>query len=109
MASGAEGKVWRIYQSPQAFDKTGATFFRLKDLPRDQSPGGPDASEDSDYQGYFFLLPSDATYNAVYSLLLVAATNGYTVKLRTWGEIKPWRSASDTGENAHVRYIYIDW
>lgn len=109
MAVRATGEVIRIYASSGANERTGSTFFRLALTNREEVPGGPDATERDNYNGYFFLLPSDANYSALYSLLLVAATNGYRLQARVFGEIKPWRSEANPGENAHVNYLVVDW
>jgi hypothetical protein len=106
-ANRATGKVIRIFASSGAFEKTGATYFRLALTKREEMPGGPDV--DGNHNGYFFLLPSDANYSALYSLLLVAATNGYRLQARVFGQISPWVSATKPGENAHVNYLVVDW
>lgn len=109
MAVRATGRVIRIYASSGANERTGSTFFRLALTNREEMPGGPDANEENNYNGYFFLLPGDANYSALYSLLLVAATNGYDLQARVFGEISPWISAEEPGENAHVNYLVVDW
>jgi hypothetical protein len=107
MADRATGKVIRIFASSE--DNT--TFFRLNLDDPEQRPGGPNASEENDYNGYFYLLPTDPNYNALYSLLLVATTNERDVQAKVFGdgEIKPWRSKTDIGENAHVGYLVMFW
>lgn len=95
MAVRATGKVSRIYTSSGA-DRT---YFRLAGLSAEETPGG---------ENYFYLLRSDDNYNALYSLLLVAATNRYDLQARVFGEIKP-ATATAPGEDAHVNYLVVDW
>ena len=52
--------------------------------------------------GLFQLDLKHPNYNAIYSLLLLAATNGYPVSIRTSGEITP-------ATVAVISYITVDW
>jgi len=99
MANRATGRVSRIFATSGG-DRTN---FRLAGLSAEETPGG-----DPNSQGYFYLLPSDPNYSALYSLLLVAATNRYNLHARVFGNIVP---ATDTspGTNAHVNYLVVDW
>jgi hypothetical protein len=84
MAHRVAGKVDRLYV------EAGSCFIRLKgiaDLPLD---------------GLFELHQSHQNYNALYSLALASAINGYTLQIRTAGEIDP-------SHYAPVRYMVVDW
>jgi hypothetical protein len=88
MASGAThaiGKVTRLYVHGDG------TRIRLEVTP-DLQP----------LNGYFKLEPSHPNYNAIYSLALSAAVNGYPLHLRTDGEIT---SAAE----ATITYAVVDW
>jgi hypothetical protein len=52
--------------------------------------------------GYFSLELSHANYQALYSLALAAAMNGYPLTIRTRNEITP-------DEIAIVEYMVVDW
>jgi hypothetical protein len=83
----AIGKVRRIYAH-----RTGTNIW-LADLPPEDTPGG---------EHYFELHLDHANYNALYSLLLVAATNRYNLRIRTTEDINP-------NSNAVVSYFVVDW
>jgi hypothetical protein len=85
----AIGKVSRIYAN-----RSGA-FIHLADLPAADVPGGEE---------YFELQRAHPNYNALYSLVLVAATNGYDLHIRTSDPIDPASS-----ENSVVSYLVVDW
>ena len=85
-----EGKVTRLFVT-RSSENEGVTFIRL-DI--------PDAEQPKD--GYFQLNQRHPNYNALYSLALTAATNGYELRIRTEEEITP-------NENAVVRYMVVDW
>jgi hypothetical protein len=79
------GTVQRIYT-----DSDGA-FIMLKD---------PEAEP---MDGYFRLdRRSHANYNALYSLALAAAINGYTLQIRTAHNISGF-------SHADVLYMMVDW
>ena len=85
MANRARSKVTRIsVESDQ-------TYIRLE-IPRSDQP----------LDGYFGLKHTHPSYNALYSLVLLAAANGYALLIRTRSEITP---------NAYpeVFYMLIDW
>ena len=54
--------------------------------------------------GLFNLPQSHANYNALYSLALAAAVNGYTLGIRTVGEIE-----AHPDEYPEVTYLVVDW
>jgi hypothetical protein len=83
----ATGQVSRIYAN-----KSGA-FIRLAGLPPEDTPGG---------EHYFELRVGHPNYNALYSLLLVAAANRYNLRIRTDSDI-------NSGANAVVNYFVVDW
>lgn len=88
----ARGKVSRVYTTVGE-NGEGMTFIRLADLPPEQTPG-PDR--------YFGVGTSHPNYNALYSLILVAATNGYDLQVRTEQDI-------NAQSNARIRYLVVDW
>lgn len=79
------GKVKRIYSH------TDATRFWL-DIILDPSP----------FENYFVLKLDHPNYNALYSLALSAAINGYTLTIRTTADIIK-------DEPAVVQYMVVDW
>jgi hypothetical protein len=79
------GRVERLYVTE------GMTFVRLR-IPVSQQP------EDN----YFRLDQSHPNYNALYSLALAAAINGYDLLIRTHGDVAP-------GAQARVRYMVVTW
>jgi hypothetical protein len=81
----ASGAVTRLYVSKDV------THIRLQI---------PEAEQPKD--NYFHLRQSHSNYNALYSLALSAAINGYTLSIRTVGEISPT-------QDANVHYMYVDW
>ena len=85
MATHFQGKVERLYVTE------GRTWVRLK-IPVAQQP----------LENYFELLQSHDNYNALYSLALAAAVNGYELLIRTHGDVQP-------GANARVRYMTVTW
>jgi hypothetical protein len=85
MAIRAIGRVLRIYTSK------GVTYIRL-DVPTSLQPK----------DGYFALRQAHINYNALYSLALAAAVNGYDLQIRTEQEITPT-------EYADVWYMVVDW
>ena len=85
MAIRAVGRVQRIYTT------SGTAYVRL-DVPAELRP----------LDGYFALRQSHTNYNALYSLALVAAVNGYDLQIRTQVDISPT-------EYADVRYMVVDW
>jgi hypothetical protein len=86
MAHRATGKVSRIYAT------SGQVFIRLTNIPADATP----------QDGYFRLLQSHDNYDALYSLALTAAVNGYDLQIRTRGEIV-------STQPANVAYMMVDW
>lgn len=85
MAIRATGKVTRLYVRR---DKTN---IRLE-IPVSAQP----------LENYFSLELTNPNYNALYSLALSAAVNGYPLQIRTVGDIKPT-------ETAVVEYMVVDW
>jgi hypothetical protein len=69
----------------------GGTKIRL-DLPAAEQPK----------DGYFTLPLTHDNYNALYSLALTSAINGYQMRIRTTTDIDP-------GEPAEVLYTVVDW
>lgn len=84
MAIRATGKVSRIYST------AGRTYIRLSGIPV------------APKYGYFRLDMSHSNYNALYSLVIVAAVNGYDLQIRTTADIDP-------GVIAVVQYMVLDW
>jgi hypothetical protein len=78
------GKVSRLFVT------TGHCFIRLTGV-----TNGP-------LDGYFDLRQSHENYNALYSLALAAAINGYSLEIRTIGEIDP-------NQHAGVEYMVVNW
>jgi hypothetical protein len=85
MATHFTGKVERIYATE------GRTYVRLR-IPVSQQP----------QNNYFELEQSHVNYNAIYSLALTAAINGYDLLIRTIGDVAP-------GAPARVRYMVVTW
>lgn len=83
----ATGLVSRIYAN------TSGAFIRLAGLPPGDTPGG---------EHYFELRKGHPNYNALYSLVLVAAANRYNLRIRTNNDISP-------ASNAVVNYLVVDW
>jgi len=54
--------------------------------------------------GLFELRQSHPNYNALYSLALVAAVNGYKLGIRTIGEIE-----ANPNNYPGVEYLVVDW
>lgn len=84
------GRVTRLYVTRSSANE-GITFIRL---------GIPTAEQPKD--GYFQLNQSHPNYNALYSLALAAAINGYRLTIRTESDIT-------SNEYAVVRYMTVDW
>ena len=84
------GRVRRLYVT-RSTENEGITFIRL-DIPEAEQPK----------KGYFQLNQRHPNYNALYSLALTAATNGYELNVRTEDEITP-------NEYAVVWYMTVDW
>jgi hypothetical protein len=85
MATHFTGKVQRLYATE------GRTFVRIE-IPVSQQPK----------DNYFELRQSHPNYNALYSLALAAAINGYDLLIRTIGDVSP-------GDAAAVRYMVVTW
>jgi hypothetical protein len=85
MALVATGKVTRLYVRDEG------TRIRLE-IPADTQPK----------EGYFYLDLTHPNYNALYSLALSAAVNGYPLMIRTDADITPT-------EGATVNYMVVDW
>jgi hypothetical protein len=85
-----KGKVSRLYVT-RSEENEGITYVRL-DIPEADAPK----------KGYFQLNQRHPNYNALYSLALTAATNGYELNIRTEKEITP-------DEYAIVWYMTVDW
>ena len=85
MAHRATGKVTRLYVRAER------TKIRLE-VPVDLQPA----------ENYFSLELAHPNYNALYSLALSAAVNGYPLQIRTTGEITP-------NETANVEYMVVEW
>lgn len=86
MAIRAEGRVARIYAT------RGRTYIRLA------LPTGTVEPQD----GYFMLDRAHNNYEAIYSLALSSAINGYALSIRTVRDITP-------SEYAEVEYAVVDW
>ena len=84
MATHFQGRVERLYPA------AGITFVRLR-IPVAQQPS----------KNYFRLLQDHENYNALYSLALAAAINGYDLLIRT-NPVQP-------GEDAFVEYMTVDF
>jgi hypothetical protein len=80
-----------IARVTRLFVTEGRTNIRL-DLPTAQQPEN----------NYFVLYQKHENYNALYSLALTAAVNGYDLRIRTTADINP-------GEHAEVEYMVVDW
>lgn len=76
MAVRAKGKVSRLYVRAEA------TNIRLE-IPQEEQP----------LENYFKLETTHPNYNALYSLALSAAVNGYVLQIRTAAEITPNEAA----------------
>jgi hypothetical protein len=85
MATHFRGKVERLNPSE------GRTFIRIQ-IPVAQQPLG----------NVFALRQSHQNYNALYSLALAAAINGYDLLIRTIGDVAP-------GQEAAVKYMLVDF
>ena len=85
MAFRVTGAVKRLYVT------VGVTHIRLQ-IPEDEAPK----------DGYFDLRQDHANYNALYSLALSAAINGYPLQIRTRGEIDP-------AQPINIQYLVVDW
>lgn len=85
MANRARGKVTRLYVRSER------TNIRLE-IPANEQP----------LESYFSLELTHPNYNALYSLALSAAVNGYALLIRTTGEITSTAAAN-------VEYMVIDW
>jgi hypothetical protein len=70
-----------------------STDLLLTGLGEQETPGGT---------GYFVIQKTHENYNALYSLALVAATNGYSITVKTVGDI-------NQNEPATVGYMFVDW
>ena len=81
------GRVERIYPSE------GNTNIRLAGIPEAQQPA----------DNYFTLQQSHQNYNALYSLALAAAINGYDLQIRVRGEDYA------PGQTANVLYMVMDF
>ena len=90
MANNATGTVERLYVARNSSNQ-GLAFIRLN-IPASQRPR----------DGYFLLEQSHPNFNALYSLALSAAINGYPLRIRT---------QSDITATAHglVEYMLVDW
>jgi hypothetical protein len=86
VANSITGKVSRIYPS------TRGTAIRLHAPPGTVEPAN----------GYFNLRQTHPNYNALYSLALVAAVNGYNLRIRATAEIDP-------AVEAEVSYMVVNW
>lgn len=86
MANSLTGKVARIYPS------TRGTSIRLHTPPGTVVP----------LFGYFNLRQTHPNYNALYSLALAAAINGYDLRIRATAEIDP-------AVEADISYIVVNW
>lgn len=92
----AKGKVGRIFPN-----ESGA-FIWLKDIDDDWAEDPSDEPDTPGGRGYFRLLRGHANYNALYSLVLVAATNDIFLMIETEDPINP-------NENAYVNNLWVDW
>jgi len=81
------GRVERLYVTE------GVTNIRLRGIPVSEQPA----------ENYFRLQQGHPNYNALYSLALAAAINGYELHIRVrGGDLTP-------GEEARVHYLFVDW
>ena len=83
MAVSATGKVTRLYTS------TAGTYIRIAATPAPK-------------YGYYLLKNNHPNYGGCYSLALVAATNGYNLRIRATTTITP-------SAIAQVSYLVVDW
>jgi hypothetical protein len=90
MAVNATGRVTRLYVTRTESDR-GVVFIRL-DIPVAEQPK----------ENYFQLDQRHPNYNALYSLALSAAINGYLLRIRTESDIVPT-------EYGQVRYMVVNW
>jgi hypothetical protein len=90
MAVNATGTVKRLYVTYGASGQ-GLTFIRINIPPAEQPK-----------DRYFRLEQNHPNYDALYSLALSAAINGYRLRIRTEQDITPT-------EVAQVRYMVVDW
>ena len=87
MAIVAKGNVSKL------FVHHGGCYIRLADIPTAARPK----------DGYFYLRLKHPNYNALYSLVLTAATNDLKLAIRIMGtKISPTI-------HPDVMYMYIDW
>ena len=86
MAKMFRGKVERLNPASQ-----GNTYIRIQ-IPVAEQPLG----------NVFVLQQSHENYNALYSLALAAAINGYDLLIRTIGDVSP-------GQEASVAYMLVDF
>ena len=84
------GRVARLYVT-RSSENEGITFIRL-DIPDAEQPK----------EGYFQLNQRHPNYNALYSLALSAAINGYQLRIRAESDIS-------SNDYAVVRYMTVDW
>ena len=91
MAVNATGNVTRLYVTRTESPPRGVAFIRL-DIPPAEQPK----------DNYFQLNQTHPNYNALYSLALSAAINGYQLRIRTETDITPT-------EYGVVRYMVVDW
>jgi len=89
MATSAKGKVKRIY-----IDKT-RCYITLEYNPDHAQTPHP-------LNDYFHLLLNHPNYNALYSLALSAAINGYELWIRATNDIV-------SNQPAEVEYMVVDW
>jgi hypothetical protein len=80
------GKVGRIY-----IDENNV-FFRLKDGKTEMNPTS----------GYYVIQTSHKNYSSLVGLLLTAASNRYTIYVRTKETLNPQG-------HAEVYYLVVDW
>ena len=85
MAHRFTAKVTRIYPTVDA------TYVRLA-IPTAEAPK----------DDYFKLSQTHSNYNALYSLALSAAINGYDLSIRTRGEV-------DKNDYGEVAYMVVSW
>ena len=86
MVHRASGQVNRLFVDREN------CYIRLRDV---------DLTKDS----YFSLKVDHPNYNALYSLALSAAINGYTLTVRTFGEFED----VPAGEYPRINYLVVDW
>jgi hypothetical protein len=84
MSHRASGRVSRLYVDE------GHCYIKLE------------GAQEPPLDGYFELRKEHPNHNALYSLVLAAAVNRYTITIRTVGEIDPMKYAP-------VAYATVDW